>query len=207
MKIRKRRGGEETGGAAAAASAEEEDEKSDPIQELQRLYWSKLRQGIILTAPELKLAAQELGLKRTKRQLQDMRFDWEFLAIRTPFRRSKGYVGAQVDRLGVIFVDMGELYKKWKVFNGQKYYILVGTDALSQKVACIPLPNKSQSAWESGVDQMVTKHFPLVTHIVTDADTAVAGKAFQAKIKAKYNVTWYHLRTRSKSFRAEAMIG
>jgi hypothetical protein len=42
---------------------------------------------------------------------------------------------------------------------------------------------------------------------VTDADTSVTGVAFQARIRAKYGVRWYHLRQRSKSFKAEAAIG
>jgi len=198
----------EDGATASASASAAASPAAAAEQQLQDLYWSKLRQGVIMTVPELKVAARQLGVaRRSTRQLADMRFDWEFLAVRTPFRKRRGYMGSQIDKLGVIFVDMAELFKKWKVFNGQKYYILVGTDALSQKTACIPLANKSQASWEAGVHQMISKDFPLVTHIVTDADTAVAGKAFQAKIREKYNVKWYHLRTRSKSFRAEAMIG
>ena len=174
---------------------------------LNRFYLDHLRRGVALTPGELGKESRRLGLDRSRRQLADMRFDYEFMAVRTPFRRASGYVGSQVDRLGNLFLDMGEFKKNLRVSNGGKYYLLVGVDALSQRLSVVPLPNKSQAAWESGVTHMIEKDFPVVRSVVTDLDTAVAGTAFQAKIRARHGIRWYHLRQRSKSFKAENMIG
>ena len=175
--------------------------------DLNRFYLAQLRRGVAPTLKELQTESRRLGLRRTRKQLTDMRFDYEFMAVRTPFRRTSAYVGSQVDKLGNLFLDMGEFGKSMRVSNGGKRYILVGVDALSQRLAVVPLANKSQAAWEAGVTRMIERDFPLVRSIVTDLDTAVAGKAFQAKIRLRHGIRWYHLRQRSKSFKAENMIG
>ena len=175
--------------------------------QLNRYYLAHLKRGVALTPVELGREARRLGLRRTRRQLADLRFDFEFMAVRTPFRRTSGYVGSQVDKLGNLFLDMGEVFKRHRVSNGGKYYILVGVDALSQRLSVVPLASKSQAAWEAGVTRMIKRDFPVVRSVVTDMDTAVAGAAFQAKIRAAHGIRWYHLRQRSKAFKAENMIG
>ncbi len=169
-------------------------------------YFDKLKQGLVMTPAELKVQANLLGLHRSRKQLTDLRFDWEFLALRTPYRRKKGYVGPQIEKLGVIFVDLCELYKKWKVFNGQKYYMLVAQDALSQKIAAVPLAGKGQRHWESAVERMIEKEFPLVRCFVSDADSSVTGKAFRQRILDKYNVKWHFVLNRNKVRRVVQMM-
>jgi hypothetical protein len=108
--------------------------------------------------------------------------------------------------LGNIFVDLAEFKPNLRVANKQCRYFLAGVDCLSQKMCCIPLANKTQVSWERGVRQMIEKEFPVVTTIITDRDTAVAGLAFQNKIKSEFGVSWFHLRTRSKAYKAERAI-
>ena len=206
-------------------SAEEEIEAE---RDLNKYYYENLRQGIALTVDELANYCRGLGLARSRKQLADMRLDYEFMAVRQPFRRpsDRQHVGPLIDRLGVIMVsqpaaaaavgmflllkkplpplqvDIGELFKKWRVSNGGKFYLLVGVDALSQKLVVVPLARKDQKSWEAGITQMI-KEFPVISHFVSDADTAVSGAAFQARIKAQYNISWYHILTRSKSYKAE----
>ena len=58
-----------------------------------------------LTVVELQNYCQGLGLHKTRKELSDLRFDWEFMATRTPFRRTGRWVGSQIDKLGVIMVS------------------------------------------------------------------------------------------------------
>jgi hypothetical protein len=175
----------------------DEEEEQRQLQ-LRQWYFDKLKRGLVMTVPELKAQAKVLGIHRTRKQLSDLRFEWEFLALRTPYRRKKGYVGPQIEKLGVIFVDLCELYKKWKVFNGQKYYLLVAQDALSQKIAAVPLAGKGQRHWETAIQHMVEKDFPLVRCFVSDADASVTGKAFQQRMWDKYSVKWHFVLNRNK---------
>jgi hypothetical protein len=85
-------------------SAEEEIEAE---RDLNKYYYENLRQGIALTVDELANYCRGLGLARSRKQLADMRLDYEFMAVRQPFRRpsDRQHVGPLIDRLGVIMVS------------------------------------------------------------------------------------------------------
>ena len=85
-------------------SAEEEIEAE---RDLNKYYYENLRQGIALTVDELANYCRGLGLARSRKQLADMRLDYEFMAVRQPFRHpsDRQHVGPLIDRLGVIMVS------------------------------------------------------------------------------------------------------
>jgi hypothetical protein len=126
--------------------------------------------------------------------------------LHSRFEKPATYVGGAIDKLGNVMVDMGEFKPRLRVANKQRYYLLVGVDCLSGKMACLTFANKSQQSWERGVTTMIEEIFPCVTTIITDRDSAVSGAAFQKRIQKTMGVTWYHLRTRSKAYKAELGI-
>ena len=186
-------------GAGAAAAAAADPEKSSPVlDQVEQHYFAEARKGLILTASELRDFCVEKGLKPcpTEKQLQELRHRWKYIGMHSRWKKPPQYVGSSIDKLGNIFVDVAEFKKNLVVANKQRYILLVATDLLSQKIACIAFPNKSQASWERGIAQMILQDFPAVKTIVTDRDTSISGAAFQARIKSKYGVDWIHLRNR-----------
>ena len=97
--------------AAAAAAADRfvlsAEEEIEAERDLNKYYYENLRQGIALMVDELANYCRGLGLARSRKQLADMRLDYEFMAVRQPFRRpsDRQHVGPLIDRLGVIMVS------------------------------------------------------------------------------------------------------
>ena len=173
------------------------EEEAEAQAALDKHYFQNLRNGITLSVPELQVVARDLGLRKSAKQLSDMRFDYEFLAVRTPYRKQRRFFGPQIERLGTLFVDLLEYQKKLKVQNGNKFYVILAVDQLSGLTKALPLANKSQESWEKAILYFLDA-FPLVRSVVTDADTSIAGLHFQARLRKEHGVRWFHLRVRSK---------
>ena len=172
---------------------------------LDRYYWEQLRHGVVPTLAELRAESTRLGLARTDRQLRDLRFDLDFLAVRTPFRRPRHHMGPQVLSLGQVFMDLAVFQPHLRVFNRQAKYFITTVDALSQYTMAYPMASKTQAAWEAVVLQVI-KDYKVLRSLVTDRDSSIAAPAFQARIFREHGVRWFHLRSRSKAFLAEQKI-
>jgi hypothetical protein len=115
-------------------------------------------------------------------------------------------MGASIDKLGNVMLDLAEFRKDLSGHNGRMKYFLVGVDCLSQLLACVPLKDKKQTSWELAIRYMIENNYPFITTIITDRDVAISGQAFQREVKRKYGINWIHLRSRSKAYKAERMI-
>jgi hypothetical protein len=196
------------GGGKEREDDDDDDAAESPLERLEGRYFELASRGIVLGVPRLEKLAGELGVspRPTAGQLAALRHKWKFVALHSRFEKPAAYVGGAIDKLGNIMVDMGEFKPRLRVANKQRYYLLVGVDCLSGKLACLTFANKSQQSWERGVTTMIRDLFPCVTTVVTDRDSAVSGEAFQRRIQKTLGVTWYHLRTRSKAYKAELGI-
>ena len=184
--------------AAEEAKEEEVDLKQEVMDKVEQHYFAKARKGLILSPAELRDYCKQQDIKPcpSLEQLRKLRHRFKYIGMHSRWRKPPQYVGSTIEKLGVIFVDVGEFMKSLAPFNKQRYILLVATDLLSQKLACIAYPNKSQQSWQHGLDQMIRHEFPAVHTIVSDRDTSISGSAFQARIKSEYGVDWIHLRTR-----------
>jgi len=183
---------------AAAAAAEEKEPKDEDLEKVEKHYFAQARKGLVLSAVELGEYCKQQGIKPcpSQKQLRALRHRWKYIGMHSRWKKPPQYVGSTIEKLGVIFVDVGEFMKNLAPFNKQRYILLVATDLLSQKLACIAYPNKSQASWQHGLDHMIRHEFPAAHTIVSDRDTSISGSAFQARIKSDYGVDWIHLRTR-----------
>jgi hypothetical protein len=179
----------------------------DDLDTLEMFFYQQSRAGKVPDVPTLRAFAKSQGMKgMSNAQFESLKSQWEVTAIHTEKRKRDGYVGSAVSKLGCIFVDCAEYKKNLRVANGGKCYLLVGVEALTEKLSCIPLSNKTQQSWESAIMYMVRHVYPVVTTIVVDRDVAIAGKAFQDRMKRDHNIDFFHLRTRSKSYKSERQI-
>jgi hypothetical protein len=178
----------------------------DDVKKMEDHYFAKARMGITLSVERLRAYAAKNKLGFNERQASSLRYRWKQTAKYSRYRRPPKYVGSSVDRLGNLMIDLGEFHKKLAHFNRGCKYFIVGVDCLSQKLSCIPVKVKDQAAWEYAVKEMKAKHYRLIKTIITDRDTAVAGKAFQNRIKRELGINWIHLKNRSKAYKAERMI-
>jgi hypothetical protein len=83
---------------------------------------------------------------------------------------------------------------------------LMGVECLSQKIACIPVVNKSSASWEKAITKMIEESYGEIRNIVSDRDSAVTSEKFRRGIYRDYGVKFTFLRSRSKAFKAENMI-
>jgi hypothetical protein len=182
--------------------------KPEGLAALEDRYFQLASRGIVLSVPRLAQLAVKLKVspRPTRQALAALRHKWKFIALHSRFTKPAAYMGGAIDKLGNIMVDMGEFKPRLRVANKQRYYMLVGVDCLSGKMTCLTFANKSQQSWEKGVTTMIKELYPCVTTIITDRDTAVSGEAFQKRIKKTLGVSWYHLRNRSKAYKAELGI-
>jgi hypothetical protein len=177
------------------------------LEVLEREYYENARRGIPLSVPDLRAFAKTRKIAGvTTATLESLKSLWEVTAVHAEKRARKGFAGALVPKLGCIFVDMAEYKKNLKVANRQRCFLLVGSDALSEKLSCVPLANKKQESWEAGIRYMVDHVYPVVTTIVCDRDVSVTGELFQARLKREMGIDFYHLRVRSKSWKSERGI-
>jgi hypothetical protein len=178
------------------------------MEKIEDAYRRAAKRGIVLSESDLVALRDKMGLKGevTRGELRTLRYRFKFLAIHSRFQRPSHFMTASIPKLGNVFLDMADFEPRLKVRNKQCQYFLVGVDSLSQKLACYPFPNKSRVSWENGVRMMLKNDFAYVTTFVSDRDTAVAGKAFQQRIKEELGIDWFHLMNRSKSFLAENKI-
>lgn len=182
--------------AAAAAEAKEDDELV--FEKVQKHYFTNARKGIVLTAAELREYCKQQAWKPvpTEKKMRSLRHRWKYIGMHARWRRPPQYVGSSINKLGNIFVDVAEFKRNLAVFNKNKYILLVGTDLLSQKIACIAYSNKSQASWARGLGEFIVHLFPSAGTIISDRDTAISSASFQKKIKEQYDVDWIHLRNR-----------
>jgi hypothetical protein len=178
------------------------------MDQLEKHYFEQARQGVVLTTPQLREYAQRMGLSSrvTNAQLESLKSLWEVTSVHAQKRSPGGFVGSQILKMGCIFADVAEYKKNLRVANGGRCYMLVGVDGLTEKLSVVAMANKTQASWEAGIMYMVEHVFPVVTTIVVDRDVAIAGKAFQARMKRDHNIDFFHLRVRSKSYKAEIQI-
>jgi hypothetical protein len=174
---------------------------------LEKQFYEKAREGTVLGVPELRRFAKAENISGvTNEYLESLKSLWEVTSVHSEKRSGGGFAGSLLPKLGCIFVDLAEYKKNLRVANKQRCYFLVGCDALSELLCCLPLTNKTQQAWEAGVKHMVENVYPVVTTIVSDRDSSVAGKIFQEKMKRELGIDWYHLRVNSKSYKSEILI-
>jgi hypothetical protein len=173
---------------------------------LEKHYWSQAKRGVIPTVEDLSLWARQSGRGFDERRARGLRHRWKAIARHSRWRRPPAYMSASIDKLGNVMIDMAHFSPQLRVFNKQCRYFLVGVDCFSQRLACVPLATKTRASWERGVVEMKERHFPVMTTIVTDRDTAVAGEVFQRAFRERYGIRWIHLRSRQKAYKAERMI-
>jgi hypothetical protein len=196
--------GEEEG---VKAAGNDNTRNSSGVQQVERHYFKKARQGIILKPDELQEYCRQEGIKPlpSQKQLRNLRYRWKYIGMHARWKKPPHYVGASVDKLGNLSVDVGEFGKNLAVSNKNRFILLVAVDLLSQRLGVIAFPNKKTESWEKGIVQFI-KEFPCVHTIITDRDVAITSERFQARIKEKYQVDWMHLRNRSKSYAAERAL-
>jgi len=171
-------------------------------------YKSEAERGIILSVPELKQYCKDSGLKcPTQKRLKELRKEFQTLALYSNWNMPKRphFMGPAYPKLGCVQVDMAHFEPRLAAFNKQCKYFLVGQDSLSQLLTVIPLTNKTRRAWEKGLEVM-RKQYPVISHFVSDRDTAITSKKFQDNMRKTHGIKWFYLPSRNKAFRAERMI-
>jgi hypothetical protein len=191
---------------SSSSSSSEMAEGEAAAKALRDHYWSRAAEGVVPSAHELRVWARKRGHAVGLRQIRQLRHLWKATARHSRWVKPPVYMGASIDKLGNIFVDMAHFMPHLRVFNKQCKYFLVAVDSFSQKLACLASANATQATWEKGVIACKEHHFPVVSCIVSDRDTAVAGETFQRAMRERYGIRWIHLRSRSKAFHAERMI-
>ena len=178
------------------------------MEKLEKHYFEQASQGVVLTTPQLRAYAQQQGLAEgvTDAKLSQLKSLWEVTSVHAEKRSPGGFVGSQILKMGCIFVDVAEYKKNLRVANGGRCYLLVAVDGLTEKLSVVAMSDKTQASWETALLYMVEQIYPIVTTIVADRDVAITGKAFQARMKREHNIDFFHLRIRSKSYKAEIQI-
>jgi hypothetical protein len=160
--------------AAAAAgggeSSKDKEEKEEAMKKVEDHYYEEWRGGVRLDPKDLKAYCKEEGITPvpTLKEMSDLRHKWKYIGMHSRWVKPPAYVGASVDKLGNLMVDVAEFGKNLRVVNKGRYILLVATDLLSQKLSVIPFSNKSQASWEKGIAQFITTDFPCVQTIITD---------------------------------------
>jgi hypothetical protein len=187
---------------------EEEEEKQSDMKKVEEHFLKYARKGVVLSAKDLKSYCKRRNLLAgvQDKELRNVRYLWKQTALHSRWVRPSHYMGSSIDKIGNIMADFGEFRKNLAPFNGNHFHLMVGVDCLSQVMACYTYPNKSRKSWEDGVRKMIANDYPYVTTFITDRDTAVTSKAFQARLKEELGIDWMHLRSRSKAYKAERGI-
>jgi hypothetical protein len=184
--------------AAAAATAKEDVASSDVMDRLETEYFAQAKKGVILTAEELREFCEKKKLLPCPplAELRRLRHRFKYIAIHSRWRKPPAYVGSSIEKLGIIFIDVGLFHRDLRVANKQCYVLLVAQDLLSQKLGVLAYPNKSQESWSRGIDFFVREWFPCVSAFVSDRDSSISGKPYQQSLRDKYGIQWIHLRNR-----------
>jgi hypothetical protein len=182
--------------------ADVDDDEEYP--ELRKHYLSMARRGVMLNASDLAQYCRTKGTTCPSRsQLAKLRGLWKITTMHGHSRKPGHYASAMIEKIGNLFVDGGEFRKDLRVANGGKYHLILGVDALSQKMVAYPFRNKTQKSWKRAIRRMVRHGFPVATTIFTDKDSAIRGDEFRKEMKRRFGLNWHILRTRSKAHRAE----
>lgn len=175
-------------------------------ERVEQYYYKYARKGIILTLSDLKEFARANKINvPSDIELRKLRHYWKYISIHKKWKRPSHFISPSVPKLGSVHMDMAEFHRNLRVSNGNRWYILVGVDSLSQRAWAKAYPNKTRTSWEDGANLIIST-MPSVRVLVTDRDGAISGEAFQRRVKKEKNVKWVHLKSRSKAYLAERFI-
>jgi hypothetical protein len=169
-------------------------------------FLENAKKGIILSTEDLRrFLVKRKMVPPPEKELRDLRHLFKYTAVHSRWVKPTHYMSAAVHKLGNVQVDSGELFKKLLVPNGQHFHLFVAVDSLSQKLAVYTFPNKSQESWQKFTTAIIKNDFPFITSLISDRDSAVSD-AFKDRIKKDWNIDWIHLKSRSKSYKAERAL-
>jgi hypothetical protein len=156
--------------AAAGGEKGKDEEKEEAMKKVEDHYYEEWRGGVRLDPQDLRAYCKDEGITPvpTLKEMSELRHKWKYIGMHSRWVKPPAYVGASVDKLGNLMVDVAEFSKNLRVVNKGCYILLVATDLLSQKLSVIPFSNKSQASWERGIAQFITRDFPCVQTIITD---------------------------------------
>ena len=176
---------------------------------LEEHFEANLRKGIVLSAAELEAFCRKKRIDcLPAAELKQLRYRWKYSAMHSGTRKRKPlhYMGAAIEKVGNVFVDLAHFRPDLVVANRQCKYFILGVDSLSQKMACYPVPHKTRRWWRWAVLEMKAKDFPYMSTMYSDRDVAVMSDEFQGEMKREHGVDCVQMLSRNKSFLAEQGI-
>ena len=127
------------------------------MEQLKTHFLNNVKKGIVLSVKELQDYCLKRRLDCPRDALVYLRHSWKFLAAHTGgyHKRRPAYMGMMVPKYGMLMLDFFEFHKRLKRFNEQKVGFIIGQECLSQKVCCVPVPNKSAKSWYMAIRTML----------------------------------------------------
>lgn len=179
------------------------------MNELNLLYESFLKRsaGVPPTANQLLQAAKtknsSLSKTRIAAFLKSKLVHAQFTAGK---KRPKVFQTISVPRPGVFFVDYAEFHKEFAKFNNKGCTgFLICVENLTNKLFIFPCKGKSTAEWEQAMQALIDNTGYIRT-IYSDRDSVATSPTFQKEMSEKYNIRWYFLRAKNKSYLAERYI-
>ena len=176
-----------------------------PESRVQEWFLKQCKRGILPSRNQLRDYCRKRSIRCTDGQLRSLRYRFKLLAMLSKFKKPLHYMGASFLRPGNLMIDMAH-HSKFPVHNGKAKYFLVGVELVSGKLTCVPSVKKDSRAWEKGIISMI-KSYGHVGTIISDRDGVAVSTRFKKKLWDRYRIKWSYLKSRSKAFRSERMIG
>lgn len=181
------------------------------MEELDTLYESfiKRSKGVPPTVNQLFQLASETkktNLVSKSRVASFLKTKLLHVQFSTAKKRPKFFQTISVPRPGVFFVDYAEFHKNLsKSHNKGCTGFLVCVENLTNKLFVFPCKGKSAAEWETAMQSLID-HTGYIRTIYSDRDSVATSPAFQKDMTEKYNIKWYFLRAKNKSYLAERYI-
>ena len=109
-----------------------------------------------------------------------------------------------IPKIGLLAVDFGFFKKddKWYNKNNIGFLMVVGVN--THKYWAVPMKSRQMDEFEKALEEICLGNiFPVITNVLSDRESAIFSKKFQAKMKKKYNIKFQFLHRMNKAYPAE----
>ena len=135
----------------------------------------------------IKLNKINLGdYKKTAKSLQNVRNNIFEVAVFSTLTPVKYHQTITIPKIGLLAVDFGFFKKddKWYNKNNIGFLMVVGVN--THKYWAVPMKSRKMDEFEKALKEICLGNiFPVITNVLSDRESAIFSKKFQAEMKKK----------------------
>ena len=145
--------------------------------------------------------------KATNETLQKIKRNVKESVVYSNLKRIKFHQTVTIDNLGLLSADFAYYYPELKSYNKNNVGFLMVVSVNANKRWAVPMKSRTTQSFESALEEICLGNiFPAVNTVISDRESAVFSKSFQARMKEKYNINFQFMYRMNKAWSAENAI-